>query len=677
MSWPVPEPWFAAAAARPLHPALITPEGEVTTWRALADRVARRATALAESGVGVGQRVALLGPARPAWVMECFALLTVGATVVPLPARATPAELTAALRVAAPSFVSAIEAHTLPVASREVLATTGCARVLSPGLGAEPFAPRLVPLEEVRFVVLSSGTTRAPKAVPLQWGQLLFGAMGSALRLGHHLDDVWLACLPLSGVGGLSVLLRCALGAITVALHPRFDAAQVAADLDAGMASLCSLSPAMLAEVLDARAEQPLPPRVRCLLIGGAATPASVVARARRLALPLALTWGMTETGSQAATRSPGDLDPEAGAGAPLAFTQVTTDAEGALVIEGPQAPGGRLRTEDLGAVDAQGRVQVAERRDAVVVSGGLNLSPGEIEAALATHPAVAEVAVVGLPHRRWGARPVAILVLVPSARCAQGIESMDESPRIIEAGLAASLAAAVRGRLSAPKVPDAFVAVKTLPEGLLGKRPLAALRRLALLGLGAEHRAAGLGASDDLEGSEAEAVEAAVEDLGPRDALHARPAHEGVLEPDHGAHVGGVVGAVDRVLKGDGSRAQPRDHGVDHQAIPAVAGAPVLGGGVHQRQAKAHPLGEPAAQVTERDTVHLQALEGPVQELLEGDVGVLEVPPEEHHTGAILLVEAHRESVADHEASSCVGAPGDDRGAASGGDAAGGGAHV
>jgi hypothetical protein len=368
----------------------------------------------------------------------------------------------------------------------------------------------------------------------------------------------------------------------------------------------------------------------------------------------------MSETGSQVATRSPGDLEPDGGAGAPLPFAQVTADDAGGLAVHGPQAPGGHLRTEDLGAVDLLGRVHVAERRDAVVVSGGLNLSPAEIEAALATHPAVIEVAVVGLPHRRWGARPVALVVLSSSAARAQSLDFASESAGFpLADALVDALSEAVRAQLSAPKVPDAFIAVPALPLGVMGKRPLAALRILAASGLSAEHRAAGLGASaDHLEGREAAVGQGTVEDGRTLDALEAGPAHEGVLDAHDGVHFGRIVSGADGVFEGDGAPREPADDRVDDQALARVAGAPVVALRVDHRQAKAQARGHGGAVLAQDLAVHLQAHKHSVEHLLKGDVGVLEVPPEEHHTGAILFVESNRESVADHESFSKVGAP-------------------
>ena len=284
--------------------------------------------------------------------------------------------------------------------------------------------------------------------------------MGSALRLGHALDDVWLCCLPLHHVGGLSILLRCAMYATCVDLRPRFDAAEVARALDGGEVRLASLVPAMLRAALGARGGRPFPDALRAILLGGGPTDEALLARCRAIGAPVSVTWGMTETGSQVATRAPGDLSPGPHAGAPLAFTRVV-ESGGRLAVEGPMAPGGRLVSHDRGAIDDAGRVHVTGRVDDVILSGGENIDPAEVEAALTDHAAVAGAAVVARPDPRWGQRPVAWLVPRDAARPA------DEE-----------LAAWCRARLAGFKVPDAFLWCDALPRTSLGKVSRGLLRQ-------------------------------------------------------------------------------------------------------------------------------------------------------------------------------------------------------
>jgi O-succinylbenzoic acid--CoA ligase len=290
------------------------------------------------------------------------------------------------------------------------------------------------------------------------------------LRLGHLPDDRWLACLPLHAVGGLSILFRATLGATTVDLRPRFVAADVADALANGGCALVSLVPSMLADTLDALAGRAVSPTVRAVLVGGAPTPPALVERARALGVPLALTWGMTETASQACTWAPGGFD-AAGVGAPQAFARVHADENGRLHVRGPVAQGGAVATGDAGEVDADGRVHVHGRVDDLLNSGGAKIAPAEIEAALGAHPAVAEVAVVKAAHPRWGERPVAFVRLSAPAS-------------------SAALRDHCRGRLPRHKCPEVIEIVTELPRvstGKVDRRALASRAAEAVLALAEE----------------------------------------------------------------------------------------------------------------------------------------------------------------------------------------------
>lgn len=454
----VPQPLLSTALARAEHPVLICGE---TIWTAarLQLTVARRAAWLAGQGVAAGDVVALLGAPSIDWVVSFHALGWLGAIAAPLPDGQPPAEQARLLRELKPLAVLA-----------DAAARPGLGHTLRslPLAGAEPelaaasqlVAERFWPLDEVRVVIFTSGSSAQPRQVELTTAQLLFNALGSAIRLGHDVHDRWLACLPLHHIGGLSILMRCAWFGSCVVLEPRFDAERVAQMLDTGTVTLASFVPTMLARVLDARAAVPFPSALRAILVGGAAVSQPLLERCRALGAPLALTWGMSETASQVATRFAGDL--AAGHGAPpLAFARVG-ERDGRLTVRGPTVREAELLTDDLGYVDALGHIHVTGRADDVILSGGEKVVPAEVEALLLTHPAIAEVAVVARPDPRWGQRPVAFLV----AR---------------EASLPAEeLTRWCRERLAAFKVPAAFNWCAALPRTALGKIARATLRERA-----------------------------------------------------------------------------------------------------------------------------------------------------------------------------------------------------
>lgn len=417
----IPHPLLATAASRPEHPVLRAGD-VVLSARELLHRVERRASGLRRAGVR-GPVVALRGPADAEFVVTLHALGWLGLAVLPIASKASPRELE--LARSADDRVGALP-DAVPFEDHDA-----------------PCPPADWPLDAARLCVATSGTTGRPRVVQLTTLQLMSSAFGSAIRLGHLPSDRWICALPLHHVGGLSILFRCAWYGTTVELHERFDPAAVDRALEEG-AALVSLVPTMLERLLDHRADRPLPTTTRAILLGGAAPPEALLARCRAIGAPVARSWGMTEAASQVATTLPGDL---AEGYPPLSFVSVDTVDErlrlrGALV-------GGELLTADRGRV-MEGRVVVLGRADDVIVSGGENIDPAAIEQVLASHAAVREVAVVGVPDPVWGQRPVAHLVGEP----------VDD----------AELVAWCRARLARHEVPDRFVWRDALPRNTLGK---------------------------------------------------------------------------------------------------------------------------------------------------------------------------------------------------------------
>jgi O-succinylbenzoic acid--CoA ligase len=308
--------------------------------------------------------------------------------------------------------------------------------------------PRPWPLDEVRFLLATSGTTGSAKTVALTTGQVLFSAFGSAMRLGHLPSDRWLNPLPLHHVGGLSVLMRCLLGGSTVDLHERFDAEAVAASLRGGEVTQVSCVPMMLDAVLNALDGQPVAPQLRTILVGGAKASASLLQRCAAMHLPVAMSWGMTETASQAATLPVGALSGPAPA---LPCLEVVAEAD-RLLVRGPAA-GGVCVTGDRGVLDGLGRVTVSGRVDATIISGGENIDPAEVEAVLNAHPDVARAYVVAVPDATYGERPAAALVPAGDAR-----PTME------------ALRAWCAPQLERFKIPDRMLWLSEVPQSTLGK---------------------------------------------------------------------------------------------------------------------------------------------------------------------------------------------------------------
>ena len=252
------------------------------------------------------------------------------------------------------------------------------------------------------IVVRTSGTTSEPKEVVLSYGNWLWSALGSAAALGHPPDERWLSALPLTHVGGLSILLRSAIAGTTVLLHERWSTDAVLRALDD--ATIVSLVPTTLRRLLDAGLREP--PALRWALLGGAPIPPDLLARAHEAGVPVAPTYGLTEACSQVTTN-----------GYPLFCTRVEVAGDGEILVSGPTvAGGGTLHTGDLGAWQPDGSLAIVGRKADTIITGGENVAPAQVEAALEQHPAVREAAALGRPDPEWGEAVVALVVLRPGA---------------------------------------------------------------------------------------------------------------------------------------------------------------------------------------------------------------------------------------------------------------------
>ncbi|RZV35518.1 MAG: hypothetical protein EX272_10435 [Chromatiales bacterium] len=380
------------AATRGDKPALVTHDGVTITALELDAAAWRGVGQLQAMGATTGSVVGLHGAPGPAWLAALCACWRLGAIAAPLNHRQPEAEWRQAATTLGCLY------HWTPDAV-DLLRTDVTANAQA--VDWSPAHPMLR--------VCTSGTTGTPRCVELTLEQLWFNTLGSNRRLGNRSDDRWLVCLPVNHVGALAAIFRSLHNRIGIELHPRFDAEVVGIRLDSGQISLVSLVPAMLDLILDRRGEQAFAPALRAILLGGAACGGRLMERCSTAQLPVALSWGMTETASQVATREPGDLAPLAAGIPPLPWIRVSTDAEGRLVVRGPAARG-RLVTDDLGEITASGRVRVLGRDDNVINRGGENIHPGEIQAVIESHPTVSEAVVLAAPDPRLGEVPVAFV---------------------------------------------------------------------------------------------------------------------------------------------------------------------------------------------------------------------------------------------------------------------------
>lgn len=300
-------------------------------------------------------------------------------------------------------------------------------------------------LEGDAVVIATSGSTGSPKGVVHTHASVAAMAVATSTGLGvDPATDRWLCCLPVSHVAGLSVVQRALHLDVPLEIHPSFDATAVT-DAAARGATLTTLVPTALARI-D-------PAIFRRIVVGGAAPPAVIPPNT-------VVSYGMTETGS-AFVYDGRPLD-----GVELRIVDGEIHVRGPMLLRAyrgaafppdgldPKDPDGWFATDDAGELDADGVLTVHGRRGDLVITGGENVWPVEVERILSLHPAVAEVAVIGRPDEEWGARVVAIVVPTDPAQ-----------PPTLE-----ELRAHTKTELPAFAAPRQLDVVDALPRTLLGK---------------------------------------------------------------------------------------------------------------------------------------------------------------------------------------------------------------
>jgi O-succinylbenzoic acid--CoA ligase len=346
--------------------------------------------------------------------------------------------------------------------------------VAIPRLGAvpAPFGPHRIDVTEATAdtayaIVSTSGSSGHPRGVVLTASNVTAAVEASRRRLGNDSDDRWLLTLPLFHVGGLSVVWRSLSAGGSIELHGRFDATTAATSLKRRSVSMASLVPTMLHRILEA---DPGPYEgIKGVLLGGAPATRDLVGRGLTAGLPVLQTYGMTETCSQVATVEPGRERESLGTAGRLLDGFVASFDEGEILLDGPAvSPGyfgdeqrvGPYRTGDLGHLDTEGRLVVTGRRDALILTGGENVRPSVVEAAIESVPTVAIAVVVGVDDGEWG--QVVVALVETDDRHIPGIE------------------AAVAGRLARHEIPKRWIAVDSIPLLPNGKPDRAAARDLA-----------------------------------------------------------------------------------------------------------------------------------------------------------------------------------------------------
>jgi len=439
------------------HPALSF-ESETLSYAGMQTRIERFAAMLYGLGVRHGDRVACLGFNHPDIVVTLFATARLGAIFLPLNFRLTGPELAFLINDSRVHTLIVDNAHAPVIAS--IAAEIPCRHIIQASLTPQPWpvlenllaqadtpAPETaVAAEDIACITYTSGTTGRPKGAMFSHANLWANNINWNLAYGITARDVVLTTAPMFHVSGLFVLLNAVLlaGGHGI-LHRKFDADAVIAAIAEHQVSMTFAVPTMILSMTQsANFETADFSTLRFIIVGGAPTPESLLRRCAARGIPISHTYGMTEAVSascyletelaEARINSVGrsmmlsDIRIAGTDGTSLTAPHEKGEVQlrGENIISGywerPEANAaaftedGWFRSGDVGYLDADGFLYVCDRVKDMIISGGENIYPAEIESVLLEHPAIANAAVVGVEDSHWGERTAAVVVLHPDA---------------------------------------------------------------------------------------------------------------------------------------------------------------------------------------------------------------------------------------------------------------------
>lgn len=463
------------------------------TFAQYAERIARQAAALQTRGVACGDRVALLAPNNDQLITLLMACWWLGAIACPMNTRWSLPELRFALQDCGARLMVADAGF--PAQAAELAATApvaSCDDIAAEGRHLAPLDDSRTGGDALAAILYTGGTTGRSKGVMLSHANFWTASMTRGAELNNAPDSVSLLVAPLFHVAGLGRLVGQSIVGGTCVTMPQFRADAVLAAIEAHGLSDIIVVPTMLQALLDAPGFDAA--RVQSLnriAFGAAPMPPDLLDRALA-AWPNAeffQAYGLTETGGAVCINLPANHRPEArergllrsvgraGLGAEIRVVNelgedVPRGTVGEIVVRGPmvtrgywQLPevtalafrDGWFRTGDGGRMDDEGYLFIADRLKDMIITGGENVYSAEVEAALRSHPDVADAAVIGLPDERWGEAVHAVVVLRSAA---------DLEP----AAVAEPLIAWCRQQLAGYKCPRSFSVVDALPLSAAGK---------------------------------------------------------------------------------------------------------------------------------------------------------------------------------------------------------------
>ena len=477
----LPELTGRACRSRPDHPAVVFGD-DVLTHAELHNRAARLASALAARGVQPGDRVALLLHNRIEFVEALLACHRLAAVAVPINFRLAPDEVeyiladSGAVAVIADSPVPAAEIRTALEVGPDYEAAVASAlpRHRTPELFDD----------DVALMCYTSGTTGRPKGALLTHRNLVASTLSWIHEMRAGQDDVWLSGQPLFHIGGINGLLPFLVLGATVIITPSttFDPEAMLGLIDAHAVTMCIFVPTQWSAICASAAVTRVDPEQLRVAMWGASSAPRQTLQAMGYAFPRAAivsAYGQTEmSGATTLLKGPDSTRKMGSVGKPILGVElrvvdddlgdVPAEEVGEVVYRGPNVMAGYhqrpdetreafagewFHSGDMARLDEEGYLWLVDRKKDMIISGGENVYPAEVERVLLDHPAVAEAAVIGVPHPRWVETPVAFIVPRSPAEPGEG-----------------ELIAHCRQYLAGYKKPSAIILVQELPRNAAGK---------------------------------------------------------------------------------------------------------------------------------------------------------------------------------------------------------------
>ena len=478
--------WPARRSLKTPHRTALLHDGRATSYAELHDRVTRLAHLLRRYGIEHGDRVAFLGPNHPAFLEALFATARLGAVFVPLNTRLALPELRQQLEDSRSSLLLTVRRPAAvgsdPAGSTQTLAAEGEPyEALLASMPATGLDVAVVP-EDLCMIMYTSGTTGRAKGAVLTHGNVLWNSLNVLVDVDLSSEEVTLVSAPMFHTAALNMTcLPTLLKGGTVILESSFDPDRTLELIARHRVSCLFGVPAMYDAIAKAPAWADTDlSSLRTLMCGGAPVPTRCIRNYLDRGLAFVQGYGMTETSPGVLLLDRADALTHAGsAGVPHFFTDVRLlDPEGEpvppgvpgeVVVSGPNVTPGYwglpqetadafhnghwFRSGDLATVDTDGYVRLVDRLKDMIISGGENIYPAEVEDALLEHPAVAECAVFGVPDEKWGEVGRAVVVLRPGVP-ASAEELLDH----------------LEQRLARYKIPRVLLFTDALPRNGTGK---------------------------------------------------------------------------------------------------------------------------------------------------------------------------------------------------------------